>query len=139
MPPDDGEGKAGPHRLKHLAHPLHLQVAPRNICDMDPAKRREGIQVAKNWLDGAAILGAKSMCVNSGGPRIAPEAVMKPRSYPKNDKLAEYLRNCIESFKEMADYGAKRGVKVTLENHWGLTRQSHEHPYHRRRGEQSLL
>lgn len=95
--------------------------APRNICVMDAAKRREGIQVAKNWLDGAAILGAKSMRVNSGGPRIAPEAVMEPRSYPKNGKLAEYLRNCIESFKEMADYGAKRGVKVTLENHWGLT------------------
>jgi hypothetical protein len=28
------------------------------------------------------------MRVNSGGPRIAPEAVMEPRSYPKNDKLA---------------------------------------------------
>jgi sugar phosphate isomerase/epimerase len=95
--------------------------APRNICDMDAAKRREGIRVAKNWLDGAAMLGAKSMRVNSGGPRIAPEAVMKPHSYPKNDKLAQYLHNCIESFKEMADYGAKRGVKVTLENHWGLT------------------
>ena len=32
-----------------------------------------------------------------------------------------YLKNCIESFKEMADYGGKVGVKVTLENHWGLT------------------
>jgi hypothetical protein len=31
------------------------------------------------------------------------------------------MTNCIESFKEMADYGAKVGVKVTLENHWGLT------------------
>lgn len=76
--------------------------APRNICDVDAAKRRKGIQVAKNWLDGAAILGAKSMRVNSGGPRIAPEAVMEPHSYPKNDKLAQYLTNCIESFKETA-------------------------------------
>ena len=41
--------------------------------------------------------------------------------YPKSDELAVYLKNCIESFKEMADYGGKRGVKVTLENHWGLT------------------
>jgi sugar phosphate isomerase/epimerase len=32
-----------------------------------------------------------------------------------------YLGNCIESFKEMADYGGRRQVKVTLENHWGLT------------------
>jgi sugar phosphate isomerase/epimerase len=95
--------------------------APRNICDLDEEKRRAGIQVAKNWLDGAAMLGAKSMRVNSGGPRIAPPATADPSSYPKNAELAQYLTNCIESFKEMADHGAKVGVKVTLENHWGLT------------------
>lgn len=95
--------------------------APRDICDMDAEKRRAGIEVAKKWLDGAAMLGAKSMRVNSGGPRIAPSPVADPSSYPKNDELAKYLTNCIESFKEMADYGGKAGVKVTLENHWGLT------------------
>lgn len=95
--------------------------APRNICDLDAEKRKQGVEVAKKWLDGAATLGAKSMRVNSGGPRIAPSAVADPSSYPKNPELAQYLTNCIESFKEMADYGAKRGVKVTLENHWGLT------------------
>jgi hypothetical protein len=46
---------------------------------------------------------------------------MEPHSYPKNDKLAQYLTNFIESFKEMVDYGGKRGVKVTLENRCGLT------------------
>ena len=62
------------------------------------------------------------MRVNSGGPRIAParsaqfHAVMRPTL-----RLKQYLANCIESFKEMAEYGAKLGVKVTLENHWGLT------------------
>lgn len=95
--------------------------APRDICDLDEAKRKEGIRIAKNWLDGAAVLGTKSMRVNSGGPRIAPSPVADPSSYPKNNELAVYLTNCIESFKEMADHGAKVGVKVTLENHWGLT------------------
>jgi sugar phosphate isomerase/epimerase len=33
----------------------------------------------------------------------------------------KYLRNAIESFKEMADYGGKVGVKVTIENHWGIS------------------
>jgi sugar phosphate isomerase/epimerase len=94
--------------------------APRDICEPDEAKRRAGIEVAKKWLDGAAMLGAKSMRVNSGGPRIAPVAVVTT-DYPKNDELAKYLTLCIESFKEMADYGGKVGVKVTLENHWGLT------------------
>jgi sugar phosphate isomerase/epimerase len=95
--------------------------APRDICDLDGEKRKEGIRVAKTWLDGAAMLGAKSMRVNSGGPRIAPIPVADPSSYPKNNDLAQYLTNCIDSFKEMADYGGKVGVKVTLENHWGLT------------------
>jgi sugar phosphate isomerase/epimerase len=95
--------------------------APRDICDLDSEKRKTGIDVAKKWLDGAAMLGAKSMRVNSGGPRLAPVPVADPSSYPKNPEIALYLTNCIESFKEMADYGGKVGVKVTLENHWGLT------------------
>jgi hypothetical protein len=95
--------------------------APRNICDLDTAKRQEGVEVAKKWLDGAAVLGAKSMRVNSGGPRIAPAAVRNSTGYATNPELEKYLTNCIESFKEMTEYGAKLGVKVTLENHWGLT------------------
>lgn len=94
--------------------------APRDICEMDAEKRKVGVEVAKKWLDGAHVLGAKSMRVNSGGPRIAPSAAVTS-DYPKADELARYLANCIESFKAMADYGAKVGVKVTLENHWGLT------------------
>ena len=94
--------------------------APRDICDLDAEKRKAGIAVAKKWLDGAAVLGAKSMRVNSGGPRIVPGPVATA-DYPKSDELAVYLKNCIESFKEMADHGGKVGVKVTLENHWGLT------------------
>ncbi len=94
--------------------------APRDMCEMDAERRKAGIEVAKKWLDGAKILGAKSMRVNSGGPRLVPGPVATA-DYPKNDELAKYLANCIESFKEMADYGGKVGVKVTLENHWGLT------------------
>ena len=94
--------------------------APRDLADPDPAKRRAGIDVAKKWLDGVAILGAKSMRVNSGGPRIAPVAVVTT-DYPKADDLAKLLGYCIESLKELADHGGRVGVKVTLENHWGLT------------------
>jgi sugar phosphate isomerase/epimerase len=94
--------------------------APRDICDLDADKRKAGVEVARKWLDGAAMLGAKSMRVNSGGPRIAPPP-LATADYPKNDELAKYMTYCIESFKEMADYGEKVNVKVTLENHWGLT------------------
>ena len=95
--------------------------APANICVDDVDLRKKGVQVAKHWLDAGGVLDAKSMRVNSGGPRIAPTPGQGNDGYPKNDKLARLLSNCIESFKEMADYGAKVGVKVTLENHWGLT------------------
>ena len=95
--------------------------APRDICELDVEKRKAGIAVAKKWLDGAKILGAKSMRVNSGGPRVLPNTTPGSDGYPEADELAKYLANCIESFKEMADYGGNVGVKVTLENHWGLT------------------
>ena len=59
--------------------------APRNLADPDDAKRREGIQVAKNWLDAASRIGAISMRCNTGGPRIIPAAQVDPElGYPMN-------------------------------------------------------
>ncbi len=95
--------------------------APRNLADLDEAKRREGIQVAKHWLDGASQIGAISMRCNTGGPRIIPAAQIDPElGYPANKEVVPYLRKAIESFRELADHGEKVGVKVTIENHWGL-------------------
>jgi sugar phosphate isomerase/epimerase len=96
--------------------------APQNLADPDDEKRKEGIRVAKAWMDAAAVLGTKTMRANTGvsGTRIMPEAKAHETGYPKNDQLAVYLRKCIESFKELADYGEKVGVKITIENHWGL-------------------
>jgi sugar phosphate isomerase/epimerase len=126
--PSSASGKKWLEKLaaKMSATGTHCQHisnnAPTNICVPDDELRKAGVAVAKKWLDGAAILGAKSMRVNSGGPRIMPASVPDPVSgFPKNDVLARYLKYCIESFKEMADYGGDRGVRVTLENHWGLT------------------
>jgi sugar phosphate isomerase/epimerase len=94
--------------------------APRDLCELDGERRKAGIAVAKTWLDGSAQIGARTMRVNTGGPRIAPNATAT-QDYPKNDEIVKYLSNAIESFKEMADYGGKLGVKVTIENHWGLS------------------
>jgi len=40
--------------------------------------------------------------------------------YPRNIDLIPLLEAAIESHKEMADFGGKLGIKVTIENHWGL-------------------
>ncbi len=93
--------------------------APRNLADLDEDLRQEGIRVGKIWLDAAKQIGAVSMRVNTGGPRIMPESVIQG-GYPQNIEIVPYLRNAIESFKELTDYGEKTGVKVTIENHWGL-------------------
>jgi sugar phosphate isomerase/epimerase len=93
--------------------------APRNLADLDAELRKEGIRVGKSWLDAAKQIGARSMRVNTGGPQIIPASVMDG-GYPKKDSLVPFMKNAIESFKELADYGEKTGVRVTIENHWGL-------------------
>lgn len=98
--------------------------APTNLASSDQGLRKTGVEIGKKWLDGAATLGAKSVRMNSPqalGPSIRPQAVRDPSSgYPKNDEIMPLLKNAIESYKEMADYGGTLGIRVTLENHWGL-------------------
>jgi sugar phosphate isomerase/epimerase len=93
--------------------------APRYLADLNEESRREGIRVGKMWLDASRQIGIKSMRVNTGGPQIIPAAVIEG-GYPQNKEIAPYLKNAIGSFRELADYGEKTGVKVTIENHWGL-------------------
>ena len=40
--------------------------APQNLADPDDEKRKEGIRVAKAWMDAAAMLHAKTMRANTG-------------------------------------------------------------------------
>jgi sugar phosphate isomerase/epimerase len=98
--------------------------APTNLASPDDALRKAGVDVGKKWLDGAVILGAKSVRMNSTsalGPGVRPNAI--PRSsdgYPRNVDIIPLLDKAIESYKEMADHGGNLGIKVTFENHWGL-------------------
>lgn len=98
--------------------------APTNLAGPDEDARKAGVDVAKRWLQGCSVLGVKSMRMNSPqalGPSIRPNAI--PRSndgYPRNLDIIPLLNAAIESYKEMADYGGKLGIRVTFENHWGL-------------------
>ena len=106
-------------RVQHISN-----NAPNDLAGPDETLRKAGVEVGKKWLDGAAIIGAKSVRMNSPralGPSIRPQAAIDPRNgYPKNDEIMPYLASAIESYKEMADYGGNLGIRVTLENHWGL-------------------
>jgi sugar phosphate isomerase/epimerase len=106
-------------RIQHVSN-----NAPTNLADADPNVRRVGVQTAKDWLAGCKALGIVSMRMNSPqalGPSIRPNAM--PRGgdgYPRNFDLVPLLDAAIESYKEMADFGGNLGIKVTIENHWGL-------------------
>ena len=106
-------------RVQHISN-----NAPTNLADSDSALRKAGVEIGKTWIDGAAIIGAKSVRMNSPsalGPSVRPSAERDPATgYPKNDAIVPYLNNAIESYKEMADYGGEKGIRVTIENHWGL-------------------
>ena len=105
--------------------PAHLEQ--RADQSRRPRRRRcarRASKSAKRWLEGCAVLGVKSMRMNSPqalGPSIRPNAI--PRSndgYPRNLDIIPLLNAAIESYKEMADFGGNLGIKVTFENHWGL-------------------
>ena len=80
--------------------------------------------MGKRWLEGCAVLGAKSMRMNSPralGPQIRPNATANGGDgYPRNLDIVPLINAAIESYKEMADFGGNLGIKVTFENHWGI-------------------
>jgi sugar phosphate isomerase/epimerase len=114
--------KTGTH-VQHISNNAPFSLADFGSPEAD-ARRKAGVAMAKRWLEGLAVLKPVSMRMNSPqalGPSIRPNAI--PRSgdgYPRNLEIVPLLDAAIESYKEMADFGGKFGIKVTFENHWGL-------------------
>ena len=110
-------------KVQHVSNNAPFGLADFGSPEAD-ARRKAGVAMAKRWLQGCAVLGMRSMRMNSTsalGPPIRPNAI--PRSgdgYPRNLEIVPMLDAAIESYKEMADYGGDLGVTVTIENHWGL-------------------
>jgi len=109
--------------VQHISNNAPFALADYGSPEAD-ARRKAGVAMAKRWLEGCAVLGVRSMRMNSPqalGPSIRPNAI--PRSadgYPRNLDLVPLLDAAIESYKEMADFGGERDILVTFENHWGL-------------------
>jgi sugar phosphate isomerase/epimerase len=115
--------KTGTH-VQHISNNAPTNLAAYGSPEEDE-KRKAGVAMAKRWLEGCAVLGVKSMRMNSPqalGPSVRPEAV--PRGpgdgYPRQIDVPPMLIAAIESHREMADFGGNLGIKVTIENHWGL-------------------
>ena len=84
------------NRVRHISN-----HAPTNLASSDDTLRQVGVEIAKKWLDGAAILGVRSVRMNSPqalGPSIRPNAIPRDRDgYPRNVDLMPLLTAAIES------------------------------------------
>ena len=79
-----------------------------DIGNPDKEARRSDIEMLKFWIDIAAELGSPSVRFNSGHVNRDADGNLD-------------LSICIESYRELADYGATKNVAVTMENHGGAT------------------
>jgi sugar phosphate isomerase/epimerase len=111
-------------KVQHISNNAPTNLAAYGSPEEDE-KRKAGVAMAKRWLEGCAVLGVKSMRMNSPqalGPSIRPNAIARGPGdgYPRNIDIVPLMAAAIESYKEMADFGGKLSIRVTLENHWGL-------------------
>jgi hypothetical protein len=111
-------------RVQHISNNAPDNLADYGSAEAD-ARRKAGVEMAKRWLKGCSVLGVKSMRMNSPralGPSIRPNAIEHGPGdgYPRNIDIVPLLAAAIESYKEMADAGGELGIRVTIENHWGL-------------------
>jgi len=110
-------------KVQHISNNAPVGLADFGSPEAD-ARRKGGVTIGKRWLEGCAVLGVKSMRMNSPralGPQIRPNATANGGDgYPRNQEIVPLMNAAIESYKEMADFGGNLGIKVTFENHWGL-------------------
>lgn len=77
-----------------------------HFASADPVVRQEGIQLAKQWIDVAAKLGA---------PVIRLFAGAMPAGY--ENKWEEVMRWMVPCFQACADYAQTKGIRIGIQNH----------------------
>jgi sugar phosphate isomerase/epimerase len=85
---------------------INIQVdGSENLSDPDASKRTASVQTIKQWMDRAAAVGAPTLRANTGGgPADAWD-----------------VNRTADSFRQLAQYGKKIGVKILIENHIGYS------------------
>jgi len=95
--------------LKKKAFLSGLEISGTGIrndfTDPDPLKRKEGIQLIKNWIEVAQKLGAPVIRIFAGN--------QNPPGYTW-DQVAEWM---VKDFKECIEYGKQHGIVVGIQNH----------------------
>lgn len=106
------------YHIKQKAFRLGLEISGTGVrndfTDTDPAIRRAGVELVKNWILAAEKLGAPVIRVFSG--RADPEG-------PNRPGILEYL---IADLKECTEFGKAHGVMVAVQNHNDFIRTADE-------------
>lgn len=95
---------------KYELEVCNMPVDFGDIGNPDEEARKADIEMLKMWIDIAAELGSPSVRFNSGTVNRDAEGNLD-------------LSICINSYRELARYGAAKNVAVTMENHGGATEQ----------------
>src|SRR4051794_17215553 len=86
------------NKAKSHMNQICLEFGPLNISSPDPVLRTETVDLARQWIDNAVAVRCPRVMLNQG--TLAPEV----------------RQAAITSLKEIAEYGRKRKVCITLEN-----------------------
>lgn len=78
-----------------------------NLASMDPVARAISVANYARWIPVARYLGIDAIRANSGGMHVT------------NHNAA--VECCVDSFRRLCDEGRRHGVKILIENHFGLS------------------
>lgn len=98
--------------LKEQTFRLGLDISGTAIgndfCLPEGEKRQAQLQLCRDWIDHAAVMGAPVIRIFAG-------------KVPKGGTEEDALDLCVAGINESLDYAAKKGVLLALENHGGIT------------------
>ena len=76
---------------------INLEFGPMNISSPQPVLRLQAIDLTRQWIEHAVVLGSPRVMINQG------------------NLLNENKRDAIEALKAMVDHGTSRGIMVGVE------------------------
>ncbi|WP_031498636.1 sugar phosphate isomerase/epimerase family protein [Bryobacter aggregatus] len=124
------EDKEYLNKLKQMAFERGLSLPMLSIhqdfVSPDAAERKKNIDHTKHCIDLAAQLGIPAIRLNSGRWKTIKsfDDLMKVKGDEPplaGYKLDDAKRWCVDSINEIIPHAKSAGVRMALENHWGLT------------------
>ena len=106
------------HEIKMKAFRLGMAISGTGVRNdfiyPDAGKRRESVQLVKNWIDAAAKLGAPVIRIFSG--------TQNPAGYTR-DQILNWM---VTDIKTCVAYGKSKGVVVAVQNHHDFIKTADE-------------